>query len=80
MHSIISLERIVNKWKAMLKYQGNMAVVGHRKQESKKKKVCLNLFSTLLDILIETQDEEEEEDDKNHKIFISDISLLIDEL
>lgn len=56
-----------------------MAVVGHRKQESKKNKVCLNLFSTLLDILIETQDEEEE-DDKNHKIFISDISLLIDEL
>lgn len=79
MHSIISLERIVNKWKAMLKYQGNMAVVGHRKQESKKKKVCLNLFSTLLDIFIETQDDEEE-DDKNHKIFISDISLLIDEL
>lgn len=50
-------------------------------QETRKQKnkVCLNLFSTLLDILIETQDEEEE-DDKNHKIFISDISLLIDEL
>lgn len=31
-------------------------------------------------ILSETQDDEKEEDDKNHKIFISDISLLIDEL